>query len=242
MNIILFETFPEHGFLPWSDERANHIRKILKLTVGDTFHMGLINGAAGEAEITAVSEDGLWISWREIIPQEISAHLYPVTLLVAQVRPICMKRILREAVSLGVKRIIVSGADTAENSYKEAGIWKHGDYKKHLFDGAQQSGRTGICEIVLKENIKDALICIDASTVNKLVLDIGQGGDSLSKVTIEHGETVLAIGPERGWSETERTQFHNAGFITATLGERILRTETACSVALGVLLTQMGLL
>jgi 16S rRNA U1498 N3-methylase RsmE len=38
---------------------------------------------------------------------------------------------------------------------------------------------------------------------------------------------VLAIGPERGWTHTEAVAFRKAGFVTATLGNAILRTDTA---------------
>jgi 16S rRNA U1498 N3-methylase RsmE len=42
---------------------------------------------------------------------------------------------------------------------------------------------------------------------------------------------VLAIGPERGWSDRERDLFGAAGFARLSLGGRALRTETACVAA-----------
>jgi 16S rRNA (uracil1498-N3)-methyltransferase len=46
---------------------------------------------------------------------------------------------------------------------------------------------------------------------------------------------ALAIGPEGGWTEEELSIARAAGFQEASLGETILRTETAVLVALAVL-------
>ena len=53
---------------------------------------------------------------------------------------------------------------------------------------------------------------------------------------------VLAIGPERGWSDKERKLFTDKGYRPMLLGSRVLRTETACSAGIAVLLSRMGLL
>jgi RsmE family RNA methyltransferase len=42
---------------------------------------------------------------------------------------------------------------------------------------------------------------------------------------------VLAVGPERGWSDRERELFEQAGFLRLSMGKRALRTETACAAA-----------
>ncbi|MBR6235968.1 MAG: RsmE family RNA methyltransferase, partial [Spirochaetales bacterium] len=142
MNIILFDGFPEGGFIPASDERASHILNILHLRQGDSFKMGIINESEGEATIEAVSDDGITVSYKS----SCKPALYPVTLLCAQVRPICMKRILREAVSLGVGRIILSGSDTGEKSYLSSNLYKTGEYREYLLDGAMQSAHAGLPE------------------------------------------------------------------------------------------------
>jgi RsmE family RNA methyltransferase len=45
------------------------------------------------------------------------------------------------------------------------------------------------------------------------------------------GPVVLAIGPERGWSDGERRQLEAADFRRLSLGKRALRVETACVAA-----------
>ncbi|MBP7483295.1 MAG: RsmE family RNA methyltransferase, partial [Lacunisphaera sp.] len=51
---------------------------------------------------------------------------------------------------------------------------------------------------------------------------------------------VLALGAERGWSAAERTLLRASGFTFTHLGERVLRTETACIAALTLLKAKLG--
>ena len=238
MNIILFEQIDSEGIVPKSDFRYEHIIKVLHLQEGDTFSMGRVNGPSGLATILAVDNEGLRYSWEvtnDCVP------LYPVTLMVAQVRPICMKRILREAVSLGVHSIVVTGTDTGEKSYRDAKLWSTGEYRKYLLDGAMQSSFTGIPELTCFDTIDEALES-HSDTDNKIVLDNVEGSDPLSSFEYREGSVLLAVGPERGWSERERMLFTEHAFEFRLLGKRTLRTETACSAGLAVLLSRMRLL
>ena len=240
MNIILFDGFPEAGLIPASDERAAHILNILHLKQDDSFKMGIINTSEGDAVITGISDEGVRITYEP----KSKPVLYPVTLLCAQVRPICMKRILREAVSLGVERIILTGSDTGEKSYLSSNLYKTGEYKEYLLDGAMQSAHAGIPEVFFSEHANMAVRLVKESCrpdSDLIMLDNVVGAVALSTATVG-SSAVLAIGPERGWSDRERKLFQESGFKPMLLGSRVLRTETACSAGVAVLLSRMGLL
>jgi RsmE family RNA methyltransferase len=51
---------------------------------------------------------------------------------------------------------------------------------------------------------------------------------------------VLAIGAERGWSDRERDMLEKAGFLRLSLGDRALRTETACVAATVIAIEKIG--
>jgi RsmE family RNA methyltransferase len=53
---------------------------------------------------------------------------------------------------------------------------------------------------------------------------------------------VLALGPERGWSASERDLLRAEGFQLVHLGERVLRVETACVAAIAVVKAKLSLL
>jgi 16S rRNA (uracil1498-N3)-methyltransferase len=51
---------------------------------------------------------------------------------------------------------------------------------------------------------------------------------------------AIFIGPEGGFAGTEVNQMQGSGFKTITLGQTILRTETAATVASALLLHELG--
>lgn len=59
------------------------------------------------------------------------------------------------------------------------------------------------------------------------------GGKCVTEVVKGNG-VVVAIGPEGGWTEKEVEVLMGVGFERVTLGERVLRSETAAVVALGL--------
>lgn len=236
MNIVLFEALEPRNTLDLNDYRAKHIKKILKLKEGDSFKAGVINTSTGVSTITSVGEKSIEFTYTEEKPAE---PLYPLTLLVGMVRPICMRRILREAVSLGVKRLILVPTDTGEKSYVQAGLYTSGEYRSILLDGAMQSGHCQLPEVVFTASLDEEYPYEGV----KIALDNIEGSISLDRVEMnpEQGAT-LAVGPERGFSDRERILLGERGFILASFGTRILRTETICSAAVGVLLSRLGFL
>lgn len=235
MNIILIEE--GESFFPLSDERAQHIRKVLHLGVGDCFRCGIINSNEGNAAITAINDSGISFSFT---PLSDTSALYPVTLIVGQTRPICMRRILRESVSLGAERIILPVTDLGEKSYSSASLYTSGEYRKILIDGAMQAGKTGVSECLMASSLEEALTHLSPSEF--LLLDNVIGEESLSALELRGKSVTLAVGPERGWSGRERNVLIERGFRPVLLGSRILRTETAVSASLAVALSRMGLL
>ena len=235
MNIILFEKGCRH--FEAKDERLLHIKKVLHMGVGDSFHGGEINGWEGECRIESMDESGLSFSFT---PDHDSSSLYPLTMIVAQVRPICMKRILREAVSLGVGKLILPISDLGEKSYASASLYTDGEYKSILLDGAMQSGKTGVSDCVIVDSVEEAIK--EAGQGEKLLLDNVIGASPLSSLDLKNKKVILAIGPERGWSERERSVFLSSGFSPVLIGNRILRTETASVAAPSIALSRMELL
>ena len=163
--------------------------------------------------------------------------------------------------SLGVRRIIFTGTDTGEKSYRLSNLWKTGEYRRYLIDGAQQAGQTALPDVLFFPDVKHTLQALaPGGAADLLLLDNVSPKGSLSgytppaaagapegiaasnaSVSIEAAADVfLAVGSERGWSDRERALFTEHGFTPVKLGERILRTETACSAGCAVLLSRMG--
>ena len=245
MNIILFEEEKIPDKIALSDNRAKHLTKILKLKVGDNFNCGIINGPSGVGIVQSIDSQWLYFDWtkaKDFVP------LYPLTLLVGFTRPISSKRILREAASLGVKKMVFVGTDTGEKSYRSSNLWK-GEYKQYLMDGAQQAAFTGLPEIMFYKDLPDFFASSTRVNINTdnlktemIVLDNILPNIKLSEYNPNNTSCLLAIGSERGWSERERTLFRRNNFIFVSLGNRVLRTETASTAGITLLLARMGLI
>jgi 16S rRNA (uracil1498-N3)-methyltransferase len=57
----------------------------------------------------------------------------------------------------------------------------------------------------------------------------------LSKLSFTESQIVVAAGPEAGFTEDEEARLVEAGFVPASLGPRVLRTDTAAVAALAAL-------
>jgi 16S rRNA (uracil1498-N3)-methyltransferase len=269
VNIILFESdfFEDQrgereGFLPAGDERDRHIRKVLKLKEGEDFKGGIFGGPVGTVRLEACRPEGMRLSFRKTGPP---AAPHPLSLLVGYTRPISAKRILREAASLGAGRLVWTGTDTGERSYREAKLWSEGRYRGFLVDGLQQAGATVLPELLRADTLEDALrlvarplqasLYVDeppapevkpagaCPTPIRLLLDNEIGEERLAALDLTTAEQVIiAVGSERGWSDAERSLFLEARYRPVRLGARVLRTETACSAGAAVALGRMGLL
>jgi 16S rRNA (uracil1498-N3)-methyltransferase len=95
-------------------------------------------------------------------------------------------------------------------------------------------------EITDPVKLSDALQC-DAEA--RIVLAENERGVTLSEVLHSRdliGSVALAVGPEGGWADEELQAFTSAGWNSASLGETILRAETAAIAALAITRAELG--
>jgi 16S rRNA (uracil1498-N3)-methyltransferase len=265
MNIVLFEGEP---FFPRGDDRYQHIRKVLKKGVGDAFFAGIVDGAEGTATIASMDDAGLSFDFSVESPPR---PLPPVTMIIGFPRPIQLKRILRDVASLGASTVMLAGTDLGEKSYRDSTLVDRGAARAALLDGCSQAGSSAVPKLELLDTMDEAIAALSARDADgrasgkapeagcpcgtsvpcgavapRILLDVVNADRPLVVAPLGKPDAgrplVLAIGSERGWSERERALFRDAGFMTCSLGSRILRTETACVAALGIALARSGLM
>jgi RsmE family RNA methyltransferase len=77
-------------------------------------------------------------------------------------------------------------------------------------------------------------------TATNIVCHPDDSAIPLSRIPLSATPVVLAIGTERGWTASELRQFQECGFVRCSLGDRILKTETAAVVAVSMVLAGLG--
>lgn len=239
MNLILFRPEECVRLLAADDPRARHVIDVLRRRPGESFDCGLLNGPRGRAELVAQDSAGLHLafSWDPDPPPPLA----PVTLLVGLPRPQTVRKIIREATTLGVARLVFFTAERAEPSYGDATLWTSGEVERLSVAAAEQAFCTRLPRIERIESLDAALLASDPAAATRLALDNYEAPCGLGEAPLRGAPALLAVGPERGWAGAEREAFRRAGFTLAHLGARVLRTETACTAGLAVVKTRLGL-
>ncbi|MCG8453761.1 MAG: 16S rRNA (uracil(1498)-N(3))-methyltransferase [Spirochaetales bacterium] len=235
MNVILFDPEELNNPLPYSDERAVHMKNILGLHQGDEFFAGVINGPLGKGILVKEGPHG-WI-W-SFQPESESPPLRPLTLVLGCPRPPVARRLLKDMSSLGIREIRCCSTDLNEKSYLGSKLWREGLWKKALREGAIQGISTRLPQVQTAPCLAEALQNLPEHC-ERIALDNGPGAQSFHPMgTAPHG-AILAIGPERGWSEKERQLLEEQDFQRCFIGSRVMRTETSCALGSGLMLHAM---
>lgn len=251
MNICLFEAreIIDALPLPANDERALHIKKILKKKVGENFAAGIIDGKAGIATITKIGEEGkpdegaIYFSFKE---RSDGKKLFPLEMIIGFPRPIQLKRLLRDMAALGVRSVHLAGTELGEKSYLESSLAQESQVRKMLYEGTVQAGGTHIPKNFIYPTLFECLENFSRTQNEgqiKIALDNVNPKSALTNFLnenpVEGKSVVAAIGSERGWTNSERELLESRGFVRLGMGERIMRTETAATVAASIILAQM---
>jgi 16S rRNA (uracil1498-N3)-methyltransferase len=238
VNLILFEPAELEQPLPHSDRRAEHIRRVLRREVGDSFDAGLINGPRGKATLVALNDATLTLAFT---PTHPASPASPIALIVGLPRPQTARDILRDATTLGVGAIHFVRTEKCERSYAQSTLWSSGEWRRHLIAGAEQAFDTRLPNVTDDRPLPELLATLPQPST-RLALDNYESAQPLSgRDSVPHCVT-LAVGSERGWSARERELLREHGFELVHLGARVLRTETACVAALSLLRAKLHLM
>jgi 16S rRNA (uracil1498-N3)-methyltransferase len=158
-----------------------------------------------------------------------------ITLLISIFKFDRMEWAIEKCTELGVARIVPVIAQRTETHLASAAIKRVERWQRIAHQASEQSRRASVPEIVPPTKLKDA---ITASTGTRIVLSELEEQGRLRDLISEDAsvELTLAFGPEGGWTDPELALFREAGWKSATLGNTILRAETAIIAAVAIVL------
>ena len=144
-----------------------------------------------------------------------------------------MEWALEKCTEIGVARIIPVIARRSDAHLVAASVKRRERWLRIVRQATEQSRRAAPPEIAAPVKVKElAGDVVSAGSVTRVVLAESEGDARLGDV-LQSGssEVALAIGPEGGWADGELAWFHETGWVAASLGNTILRAETAAIVA-----------
>jgi len=232
LNLFLVPEQVEQVQWPANDPRAHHLKKVLHAQDGDLIDFGVVNGPRGKGSVQWEKSGGvnLFLKWKEPHPGD----LLPVSLLVGLSRPQTCRKVIEQASTLGVSELIFFRAEKSEASYTESSLWDE-EWHRLLIKGAEQAFS---CHLPHCKKVNSLEIAIQSSSfsTNLLALDVYEASQALSEAGQPNNKnTLLAVGPERGWSQSERELLREQEFTLCHMGQRVLRVETAVVASLGYL-------
>lgn len=219
-------------------ESARHIAKSLRMRVGDVICVTDGGGDDYGCQIDEIAKDEvvLKVCYKQACESEPSCR---VTIYQGVPKSSKMEDIIQKCVELGVCKIVptLTKRCVSRPDDKAAGK-KNQRYQKIALEAAQQSGRGIVPKIENMKTLRQA-IAEDESDV-KIVFYEG-GGEKLADIVKPDTESVsVFIGPEGGFEQEEVEQIEASGGVRATLGKRILRTQTAPVAALTAIMLLTG--
>jgi RsmE family RNA methyltransferase len=237
MNRILVEAHEiEDGMAVLSDVRADHILAVLHGEVGNVLKTGTVDGRIGCGEIVSVERRATGEASVVLRLSHTEEALAPcIDLILAPPRPRVLKRLLPQLATLGVASVTLVGAKKVEKDFWGATLLKEENFRPLFIDGLMQSGvATAVPEVRLVRNlrgwVRTSLDEVYPSRRRIVAHPYEAGGGRrvpLPATDPSRERMLLAVGPEGGWTDDEVALLEEKGFVRLSLGDRILRTDTA---------------
>jgi 16S rRNA (uracil1498-N3)-methyltransferase len=215
---------------------ADHLVRVLRARVGEDFDIAT-GQSVRRGRITSVKPDKVEFDLGEVIP---AASLAEITLVLAVYKFDRMEWAIEKCTELGVSRIVPVISRRTDSHLATASTKRIDRWQRVARQAAEQSRRAAPPEIAAPIKLSETL---NLSQPLRVVLAESEERTFLRNVldpeTASNG-IALAIGPEGGWTDDELQAFQQAGWISASLGNTILRAETAAIAAIAVVVSAMS--
>ena len=222
-------------------EEGHHAVRVMRKKVGD--EVELFDGRGRWAK-GVVREIGRSVLTVEKVAEGSDEPLFPrVELAVSVPKGKTMDLVVQKAVELGVNGIhplitsnsvVKVGADEAEE--------KSAKWQRVALEACKQCGQNFLPEVAPVKRLEDYLS--GKREGSKVIASLAPGAvpvrERLESLGDDSREVHLLVGPEGDFTEDETRAALAAGFEPVSLGEIVLRVETACLFLASVIRYRFG--
>ena len=238
------EKFHPNNSAELRGEAAEHLGRVLRAEAGQLYELS--DGRSvwlARVESVALTKRGdSRVEFALVEPVASREPKLQIQLLVSLVKFDRLEWCLEKATELGATEIVPMAAARSDKALIAAASKRHARWERIVVESAQQARRV---KPPVMRDVVNAEQAFGASQADlKIVLSEREDAppmrdavprDASEAAPGERASVALAIGPEGGWTGAELSAARAAGFVEASLGENILRTETAVIASLAML-------
>ena len=224
------------------DPLLSHLSKSLRIREGETIWVGDEHRVRYHVRVDHLDSNSLRAS---IIETVTGPPTPPASVVLAQaiLKGDRMNWVIQKATELGVTTIIplltsrVIARPPAGRIRTARERWQ-----RIAVDAAQQSEQWEFPRVTQPMDLPELFKHVPHAGLHCALFERG-AEQRLGSLSIDHtfqGTIVLAVGPEGGWTPEEMQELLDQRFQAISLGESILRSETAPLVALSILQHRLG--
>lgn len=216
----------------------NHMHNVLRMKPGEKVYIsdGVDCEYAGQIEGYEDGNARVGSLTLMDVKRELSSDIY---LFQGLAKGEKLELVIQKAVELGARGIIPVNMERSVVKLDEKKAKSRRErWQQIALGAAKQSKRMIIPEVYPVMSMKEALSFAESLDICLMPWECAGGMEASRKIFMDicPGQSVgVLIGPEGGISEAEAALAESKGFVPVTLGNRILRTETAAIYCLSVL-------
>jgi len=212
---------------------AVHLSRVLRAQIGQEFD--IVAGAElRRGRITRIEPDRVEFELGEILPV---SSVPQITLALSIFKFDRMEWAIEKCTELGVAHIVPVIARRTESHLVAAAGKRLERWQRIARQAAEQSRRISPPEVSGPIKVEDALTL--PGSIRILLAESEKALMLKDALATAASDVVLALGPEGGWTDSELDQFRDATWSSVSLGNTILRAETAAIAAVAVVLSEL---
>ena len=206
-----------------SSDDSYHIKKVMRMNIGDKIEI-VDNKTTYICEITNTLPVMAKVTKET---NENNENNYEIILVQSMVNETKMDLILQKGTELGINDFYVYKASNSVVKDNGKGEKKIVRWQKIVKEASEQSKRNVIPKV---HNIVDLKRLCEINGDLKLLLSVNEKTKNIKNVLKEnkkYDKIIIVVGPEGGFTLDEEKTMIDNGYISTSLGNKVLRTETA---------------
>jgi RsmE family RNA methyltransferase len=236
VNLLLFkqDELTLDGRIFVQGRRYDHLRKVLRVTPGQSLRAGMVRGPRGHAVVRSVVEGAIELSFEATTEMRVPS----LSVVIAVPRPKALSRMVQAAASFGLNQIDIVNAWRVDAAY----------FQSHKLEPSALAEEAWLgCEQGMNTYVPDVAVHRYFATFVDEVLNPRLRAEPNSQLLVGHPDepdwpsatlesvlrcdagvpTTLVLGPDGGFIERELSSLRAIGGALVNFGETVLRSEFA---------------